>query len=108
MYPDGREVEPEKMESFLEIFDRQFGGCSPLGIIPGRWMSEGKTVKEPMHRIEVGVKKSDIPAFEKVARMIGKETKQKEMYVVINYQAETRFLFVDDEEDESEGRAASR
>ena len=104
-YPDRREIEADKMERFLEILDRQFGGCSPLGVIPGHWVDDGKTEVEPMHRIEVVVKKKDIPTFEKIARMIGKEMKQKAMYVVINYQAQARFLFV--EEEESGPEAAS-
>ena len=113
-YPDGRDVEPEKMARFLEILDRQFGGSSPLGVIPGRWLCEDKTIEEPMHRIEVAVKENDLKAFEKVARLIGRETKQQLMYVVINYQAEARFLFVDDQdespqsEEDSPPQAASQ
>jgi hypothetical protein len=30
-YNDGRPVEPEKMVQFFEIFNRQFGGHTPLG-----------------------------------------------------------------------------
>ena len=51
-----------------------------------------------MHRIEVGVKKKDLATFEMIATLIGRETKQKVMYVVINYQADVQLLFVDDEE----------
>jgi hypothetical protein len=97
-YPDGSEVEPAKMEKFLQMLDRQFGGSTPLGIVPGRWVDEDKTVEEPMHRYEVAVKEKDLGTFEKIARLIGKETKQKAVYIVINFQSEARFLFVDDEE----------
>lgn len=101
-YPDGRELEPEKMETFLQMFDRQFGGSTPLGIVFGRWFSEDKAIEEPMHRYEVAVKQKDLPTFEKIARLIGRETKQKVMYVVINYQAETRFLFMDEDDDDDD------
>jgi hypothetical protein len=108
-YPDGREIEPEKMESFLEVLDRHFGGSTPLGIVPGRWVSDdGRVEKEPMHRIEVAVKKKDLNRFESIARLIGKEMKQKVVYVVINYQAQVRFLFVDDEDEPSSQQGASR
>jgi hypothetical protein len=99
--PDGTEVDPEKLNSFYELLDRQFGGSTPLGIVPGRWIADdGETVAENMHRVEVSVKKSQIGIFEKTAKVIGKATKQKTVYIVINFQAETRFLFVDDDEDE--------
>lgn len=97
-YPDGREIEPEKLDLFLQTLDRQFGGNSQLGIVPGSWLSDDKSIHEPMHRIEVAVKRRDIATFETTARKIGKEMKQKVMYVVINYQAEARFLIVDDED----------
>ena len=98
--PDGSEISDELMNSFLEMLDRQFGGSSPLGVVPGRWIDpDGNTVQEQMHRVEVTVKKSQIANFEKVARLIGRATKQKVMYVVVNYQAETRFLFSDDEDE---------
>ena len=107
--PDGSEISDELMNSFLEMLDRQFGGSSPLGIVPGRWVGpDGSTVIEQMHRVEVTVRKSQIANFEKVARLIGKATKQKAMYVVINYQAETRFLFSDEgDEDSGEGVASA-
>lgn len=101
-YPDGREIEPEKMESFLQMLDRQFGGSHPLGIMPGRWLDEDRTIEEPMHRYEVSVKKKDLPTFERIARLIGKEMKQKVMYVVINYQAEARFLFINEEDSDEQ------
>jgi hypothetical protein len=41
-YPDGNEVEPETLNKFYEIFDRQFGGSSPLGVIEGRWLGGGR------------------------------------------------------------------
>ncbi|MCI0376854.1 MAG: hypothetical protein L0215_04560 [Gemmataceae bacterium] len=111
-YPgaEGREIEPEKLESFLQMLDRQFGGSTPLGIVPGRWLSDDKVLeKEPMHRIEVSVKKKDLPLFEKTARPIGREMKQKAVYVVINYQAEARLLNLDeDDEDQLPPKAAKQ
>jgi hypothetical protein len=86
------------------MFDRQFGGSTPLGIVPGRWLGpDGMTIQEPMQRIEVSVPKPQIPTFEKIAKLIGRATKQKVMYVVINYQAQSRFLQIEnfDEEDDS-------
>lgn len=103
VYPDGREIEDEKMEEFLERLEQSFGGVNQLGIIPGSWLDKGRSIKEPMHRIEVAVRKKDLPLFEKIARGIGKEMKQKAMYIVINYQAEAKFLFMDDEEGEVTG-----
>jgi hypothetical protein len=106
--PDGRELEPEKLESFLEMLDRQFGGSTPLGIVPGRWVSDDQELeKEPMHRIEVSVKKKDLRWFEKTARAIGREMKQKAIYVIINYQAEARLLFIDDDDEEQSAAAGS-
>ncbi len=106
--PNGDDVDPALMNSFFEMFDRQFGGSTPLGIVPGRWLGpEGETVQEQMQRVEVSVKKSQIPAFEKVARLIGRATRQEVMYVVINYQAETRFLPLEDDEDEGESHSIS-
>ncbi len=111
-YPDGREIEPEKLETFLQTLDRQFGGSTPLGIVPGRWLSDDETLKlkeEPMHRIEVSVKKKDLKSFEDTVRAIGREMKQKVMYVVINYQAEARFLFMDeDDHDQSPPQSANQ
>jgi hypothetical protein len=109
--PERKEIEPEKLDGFLQILDRQFGGSTPLGIVPGRWLSgePGDVVEsEPMHRIEVAVKKKDLGNFERVARRIGKEMKQKVIYVVINYRSEVRFLFIDenDEGDESQNQTA--
>ncbi len=108
-YPDGREIEPEKLERFLEMLDRQFLGSSPLGVIPGRWVSEGKTIKEPMLRVEVAVKKKDMATFEKIGRLIAREMEQEALYVVINPQSEVRFLYPDkDDEDESPPEAANQ
>jgi hypothetical protein len=97
--PNGEDVPPELMERFLEMLDRQFGGSTRLGTVPGRWLDDNRPVEEPMHRFEVAVKKRDLSTFEKVARLIGKETKQKMMYIVINYQAESLFLLIDDQEE---------
>jgi len=106
-YPDGTEVEPEKLNEFLMWFDRQFGGSTPLGIVPGRWVSpEGKTVAEPMLRVEVSIKESEVALFEAIGRRIRKETKQEAIYVVINPAAETKLLFDKDELDESTGSGA--
>ena len=103
--PDGTDVDPALMNSFFEMLDRQFGGSTPLGVVSGRWVGpDDKTVQEQMQRVEVSVKKSQIPNFEKVAKLIGKATKQKVMYVVINYQANTKFLFPEDDDDEGEGQ----
>ncbi|MBI3467540.1 MAG: hypothetical protein HY000_31405 [Planctomycetes bacterium] len=100
--PNGSDIDPEQMNSFLELLDRQFGGSTPLGVVDGRWVApDGQTVAEKMLRVEVTVKKSQIPAFEKVAKVIGRQTKQEVMYVVINYQAETRFLFVEEDDDDA-------
>ncbi len=101
-YPDGTEIEEEKVNEFLAVFDRQFGGCTPLGVVPGHWLDEGRTVTEPMLRVEVAVEKSAISRFESIARSIGRKTKQKEIYVVINYQAQARLLFIDPDEDEGD------
>jgi len=107
--PEGREIEPEKLEGFLQMLDRQFGGCTPLGIVPGRWLSDDAELeKEPMHRIEVSVKKKHLSWFETTARQIGREMKQKAVYVVINYQAEARLLLLDDDDqDQSPPQAAT-
>jgi len=86
-YPDRTEVEPETMECFMKILDRQFGG-TPILHRAREVLTDEKTVEEPMHRIEVAVKRADLATFRKLARAIGRQTKQKEMYVVINYQAE--------------------
>lgn len=102
--PDGTDVDPALMNSFFEMFDRQFGGSTSLGVVPGRWVGpDDRTVQEQMQRVEVSIRKSQIPSFEKVAKLIGKATKQKVMYVVINYQAEARFLPLEDEDDEAQG-----
>lgn len=97
-YPDGTQIEPEKLNLIFEALDRQFGGSTPLGIVPGRWVApDGTTVVENMHRIEVSVKESAIQAFELTARQIGRETQQQAMYVIINYQGEARLLWADDD-----------
>jgi hypothetical protein len=96
-YPDGREIEAEKMDEFLRTLDRQFGGSTPLGIVPGRWLDDDRTIEEPMHRLEVAVKENDIENFERVARQIGREMRQRVMYVIINYQAQARLLFAEED-----------
>lgn len=97
------DVDPEKMNLFLEVLDRQFGGSTPLGVVSGRWVApDGATVAEPMLRVEVSVKKSQLGEFERVARLIGRETKQHTIYVVENFQAETRFLLIDEDGDAEE------
>jgi|ERR1700733_1135117 hypothetical protein len=90
-YPDRTPIEDEKFNGFLEVLDRQFPGSSPLGVIQGRWLG----IVEPMLRIEVAIQKKQIPIFEKLARYFGREMKQKEVYVVINYQSEARCLPLD-------------
>jgi hypothetical protein len=95
-YPDGTEIEPEKLNLFLSVFDRQFGGCTPLGVVNGLWQG----ITEPMMRIEVAVRKSAIPKFEQIAKAIGKSTKQKEIYIVIDYGAQAKLFSIDDEDDD--------
>ncbi|HUG89214.1 MAG TPA: hypothetical protein VML55_00165, partial [Planctomycetaceae bacterium] len=57
-YPDGTDVEAEKINTFLEMLDRQFNGASPLGVIQGRWMG----IVEPMLRVEVAIPKRSVAA----------------------------------------------
>jgi hypothetical protein len=102
--PDGKDIPAATLNKFLEMLDRQFGGSTPLGVVDGRWVApDGQTVAEKMQRVEVSVRKSQLPNFEQIAKHIGRQTKQKAMYVVINYQAETRFLWSDDEDSDGGG-----
>jgi hypothetical protein len=97
------------MNSFLELLDRQFGGSTVLGVVDGRWVAEdGVTVAEKMLRVEVTIKNSQVRALEAIAKQIGKKTKQQVMYVVINYHAETRFLFIEDDRDDEQGTPVAK
>jgi hypothetical protein len=57
-------------------------------------------IVEPMQRVEVSVLPDKMQQFEKIVRVIGKQMKQKEMCVVINWQSEAKGLrpFEDDDE----------
>jgi hypothetical protein len=105
--PNGDDVEPDTINKFFELFDRNFGGSSDLGTIPGHWLDEGKTVVEPMLRVEVAVPSDKIREFEELAIRIGRQLKQKVMYVVINYQANVRFLQVDPDAEAAGGEGGS-
>jgi hypothetical protein len=91
-YPDGTKIATEKIESFLQMYDQKFGGSSVLGIFDGRWVDEGKTIKEPMYRVEVALPIRAIPIFKEIALKIGKETLQKCMYILT---PQPEFLTVD-------------
>jgi hypothetical protein len=82
----GAAVEPEKMLLIHKAIVRQFGGLTPLGTIKGGiWVdeTEHRDVEEDQLRIEVWVPRSRLPDFERLVRIIGHETRQKEMFFVI-------------------------
>jgi hypothetical protein len=89
--PNGDDVDDDTINTFLELFDRHYEGSSILGTIPGRWLG----LEEPMLRVEVAVPVSAIREFEELAVRIGRQLKQKVVYVIENYQANVRFLQVD-------------
>ncbi len=97
--PNGDDVDPDTINTIFELFDRHFGGSSDLGTIPGHWLDQGMALVEPMLRVEVAVPANRIKEFEALAIRIGRQLKQKVMYVVINYQANVRFLQVDPDAD---------
>lgn len=100
--PDGSEVD---LEPLLEILDRQFGGSSNLGVISGRWVApEGVVIAESMLRIEVSVKDKELWRLHDTAKDIGERTRQKAIYVVENFGAQTQLIWMDGE-DESETSA---
>lgn len=79
-YNDGREVEPEKFLRYTDIFNRQFGGYTPLGTIKGgSWHGQ----VESSERWEVWVTRDRIRVLEEVIRAIGKELGQKEMFLIV-------------------------
>ncbi|MDZ4689323.1 MAG: hypothetical protein SH850_29965 [Planctomycetaceae bacterium] len=98
-YNDGTEVESGKLAHFLDVFDRQFNGCTVMGIVEGHWC--GTT--EPMQRVEVSIPKDRIALFESIAKEIGRATRQQAIYVVINFQADARIIELFDDEADDQG-----
>src|SRR5215831_15988896 len=87
-YNDGRKVEPEKWLLFLQIFDRQFEGYTPLGRIEGGdWHGQ----VESSARFEIWVTVDLIPVLQKVIAAIGKELGQKEMFLIVHSAKVQRF-----------------
>lgn len=108
---DGREVEPEVLNKYLMIFSRQFGGYTPLGTTRapegvrqgGLW----DDVEDISFRVEVAIPEARTKDFEAIAYGIGKELKQKEMYIHIPPPS-AKFLkiYEEDEQDGNEKRQA--
>jgi hypothetical protein len=79
-YNNGEPVEPEKFISFTDIFNRQFGGYTPLGVIKGgSWHGQ----VESAQRWEVWVTRDRINVLEEIIKTIGKELSQKEMFLIV-------------------------
>lgn len=79
-YNDGRPVEGEKFIRYHDIFNRQFGGYTPLGKIGGgSWHGQ----VESAERYEIWVTPARIPILEDIIRQIGYELGQKEMFVIV-------------------------
>jgi hypothetical protein len=77
---DGREIEPEKLLLFHKVLRRQFGGFTPLGEIRGgAWHDE----TENQLRLEVWVRRWQIPILKQIISSIGHSTKQQQMFVII-------------------------
>ena len=84
VYNDGTEVEAETLTEILSVFNRQFGGYTPLGdgsvaghnVVGGSWHGQ----VEPSMRIEVAVLERRVPELKEVIFAIGKRLGQKEMY----------------------------
>jgi hypothetical protein len=101
-YPDGREIEKELLTECKEMLVDQLGDNTELGVVWGEWFDkdEGKTVREPMQRIEVAIRREDLETLKQTVKKIGQLTHQKCMYGVINHGAEALLLSVDGKEDD--------
>ena len=102
--PDGSPtapVEEEVIDKFLRVFDRQFGGWTPLtNRVGGSWRNPehlfDKAIQEGSIRIEVAVLPNRTPEFREVVYAIGKKLKQKVMYYSIP-EPSTYFMNIDEE-----------
>jgi len=101
--PDGSPTAPVEAEVFdeiLRVFDRQFGGWTPLTEeLPGSWNAElvaQKAIQEKSTRIEVAVLPNRTAEFKEVVYAIGKKLKQKVMYYGIP-EPSTYFMKIDQE-----------
>jgi len=111
---DGRPVEPETLLKFFDVFNRQFGGYTPLGMtetpegIPSGGLWHGQ--EDVSLRVEIAVHPDRTHEFEAIAKLIGKELEQKEMYIHIGPPS-VKFLKVfdgdDDRDDVSTGEPES-
>ena len=104
---DGRPVDPEVLAKYLRIFDRQFGGYTPLGLTGapkgvasgGLWHGE----EDVSFRVEIAVPEGRTEEFEAIAYAIGKELRQKEMYIHIGPPA-AKFLKIHEEDENDQGQ----
>lgn len=100
--PDGRPdkaVEAEVLAAILGVFDRQFGGWTPLGESSGSWRNPDslfeEVIEEKSMRIEVAVLPERTNEFKEVVYSIGKSLKQKVMYFNIP-EPSAYFMDIDD------------
>lgn len=91
---------------YLRVFDRQFGGYTPLGLTQtpkgvasgGLWHGE----EDVSFRVEVAVPQGRTEEFEAIAYAIGKELRQKEMYIHIGPPV-AKFLKIHEEDENDRG-----
>jgi hypothetical protein len=92
-------VEPEVIAEFLGVFNRQFGGYTPLGESRGEWVNPRRPSEAPIEeksiRIEVAVLPESTELFREVVYAIGKKLKQKQMYYCIP-EPSVYFMEIDD------------
>lgn len=101
--PDGSPtapVEEEVIDEFLRVFDRQFGGWTPLMESAGSWRNPESLFEEAIQersiRIEVAVLPNRTAEFREVVYAIGKKLKQKMMYYSIP-EPSTYFMNIEEE-----------
>jgi hypothetical protein len=101
----GKAVTPKTLTEILPVFNRQFGGYTPLGLTSappgvnqgGFWEDGevGESVEDRSFRVMVAVIANQLDTFRSVANAIGVLLEQKEMFIDIGA-ATVEFLKVHD------------